>query len=206
MVSIGMIAPYHTYMRRGNLFRFKFSFRLEQLNVGTHKIEGSKEHYYFNTLSSFKILPNLVDIPAITAEEFDVCGAIYFDKANLNQKADQREMVLKDEASGRKVTSTKTVADKFCFDRVPPGKYSVTAGLTSAEVSRKFQFSSPTVSVTVSSGPVLDVNFSASSVMVSGALECLTPSCGALPGLSVSLVPADSSRQPIKLANGMAAF
>ncbi|KQK04071.1 nodal modulator 1 [Brachypodium distachyon] len=141
-------------------------YRLDQVTSKKYTIVAEKNHYKFNVLENFMILPNVASIDDIKSVQYDVCGVVQ--TVTPNSKAmvtlthgpenvkPQKKMVSKD--------------GRFCFE-VPTGEYRLSALPVDSEGSSSLMFSPGYIDVNVKS-PLLDVEFSQSQVNVHGKVLC----------------------------------
>ncbi|KAK9281445.1 hypothetical protein L1049_004347 [Liquidambar formosana] len=160
-------------------------YKLDQVTSNRYTIEAKKEHYKFNSLKEFLVLPNMASVPDIKAVSYDVCGVVRMDSAGYKAKValthgpeNVKPQVKQTDESGN-----------FCFE-VPPGEYRLSALAATPESAPGLLFLPPYVDVAVKS-PVLNVEFSQALVNVLGTVVC-KENCG--PSVSVTLVRLAGNR------------
>ncbi|KAL0848642.1 hypothetical protein Bca101_021889 [Brassica carinata] len=156
-------------------------YKLDQVTSNQYTIDALKEHYKFDKLKKFMVLPNMASLPDISAVSYDVCGVVQMfgsgHKANValthgptNVKPQKK---LTDESG------------KFCFE-VPPGEYRLSAFAATPKSAPELLFLPGYMDVSVKS-PMLNIEFSQARVNVHGSVMC-KEKCG--PSVSVALVGA----------------
>ncbi|AQK91365.1 Carbohydrate-binding-like fold [Zea mays] len=137
-----------------------------QVTSKKYTITAEKDHYKFNRLEDFMILPNLASIDDIRSVRYDVCGIVR--TVTLNSKA----MVTLTHGPENVKPQRKLVGENghFCFE-VPAGEYQLSALPVDSERSSSLMFSPGSISVNVNS-PLLDLEFSQSQVNVHGKVSC----------------------------------
>ncbi|KAF8394679.1 hypothetical protein HHK36_020896 [Tetracentron sinense] len=150
-----------------------------QVTSKRYTIEAEKDHYKFNNLENFLVLPNMASVADIKAVYYDVCGFVrmvsagYIAKVALTHGPENvKPQVIHTDESGN-----------FCFE-VPPGEYRLSALAARPESAPGLLFLPPYVDVVVNS-PLLNVEFYQAQVNVHGTVLC-KEKCG--PSVSVSLV------------------
>ncbi|KAG2260924.1 hypothetical protein Bca52824_080218 [Brassica carinata] len=160
-------------------------YKLDQVTSNQYTIDAVKEHYKFDKLKKFMVLPNMASLPDISAASYDVCGVVQMfgsgHKANValthgptNVKPQKK---LTDESG------------KFCFE-VPPGEYRLSAFAATPKSAPELLFLPGYMDVSVKS-PMLNIEFSQARVNVHGSVMC-KEKCG--PSVSVALVGASGVR------------
>ncbi|XP_057966723.1 uncharacterized protein LOC131156786 isoform X2 [Malania oleifera] len=176
-------------------------YKLDQVTSSRYMIEAKKEHYKFENLKNFLVLPNMASITDIKAVSYDICGVVRILTAGYKAKValthgpeNVKPQVKQTDASG-----------KFCF-KVFPGEYRLSALAATTESAPGLLFLPPYVDVVVKS-PVLNVEFSQALVNVRGAVAC-KEKCG--PSVSVELVKLtsvhDGLRETVKLTDQSSEF
>ncbi|KAL6494630.1 hypothetical protein OROGR_031430 [Orobanche gracilis] len=156
-------------------------YKLDQVTSKRYSIEANKEHYKFETLNDFLVLPNMVSIIDIKAVSYDICGTAqtissYKAKVTLTHGPENvKPQVKQTDASGN-----------FCFE-VPSGEYRLSAFAATPESAPELLFSPNHVDVIVNK-PSLNINFYQAQVNVRGSVVC-KDKCGA--AVSVMLVRLD---------------
>lgn len=160
-------------------------YKLDQVTSNRYTIEAKKEHYKFDSLKEFLVLPNMASVPDIRAVAYDVCGVVRTVSAGYKAKValthgpeNVKPQVKQTDESGN-----------FCFD-VPPGEYRLSALAATPERASELLFLPPYVDVAVKN-PFLDVEFSQALVNVRGSVSC-KENCGS--SVSVTLVRLASKR------------
>ncbi|XP_062197301.1 uncharacterized protein LOC133900188 [Phragmites australis] len=141
-------------------------YRLDQVMSKKYTITAEKDHYKFNRLENFTILPNMASIDDIKSVRYDVCGIIR--TVTPNSKA----MVTLTHGPENVKPQRKLVSGngRFCFE-VPAGEYQLSALPVDSERSSSLMFSPGSIGVNVNS-PLLDLEFSQSQVNVHGKVLC----------------------------------
>ncbi|KAG6575758.1 Nodal modulator 1, partial [Cucurbita argyrosperma subsp. sororia] len=141
-------------------------YKLDQVTSNHYTIEARKEHFKFNKLDNYLVLPNMISVADIKATFYDVCGVVqtigdgYKSKVALTHGPENVEPHVKQtDESGN-----------FCFE-VPPGEYRLSAMAISPESAPGLLFSPSYVDVTVKS-PLLNVAFSQALVNILGSVTC----------------------------------
>lgn len=167
-------------------------YKLDQVTSKRYSIEAKKEHYKFERLSDFLVLPNLASINDIKAVAYDICGmaltvnSAYKAKVALTHGPEnvKPQLKLTDESGN------------FCF-QVPPGGYRLSAIAATPESAPELQFSPHHIDVVINK-PLLDVKFYQAQVNVRGSVVC-KDKCG--PFVSVKLVRLDGKNKEEKTIN-----
>ncbi|GMY17071.1 nodal modulator 3 [Fagus crenata] len=154
-------------------------YKLDQVTSNRYKIEAIKEHYKFNILKDYMVLPNMASVADIKAVSYDVCGVVRMVSAGYKAKV---ALTHGPENVKPKVKQTDG-SGHFCFE-VPPGEYRLSAMAATPENAPGLMFLPSYVDVMVKS-PLLDVEFSQALVNVLGTVAC-KEKCD--PSVSVTLV------------------
>ncbi|KAF2309701.1 hypothetical protein GH714_004655 [Hevea brasiliensis] len=154
-------------------------YKLDQVTSNQYTIEARKEHYKFNSLKEYMVLPNMASVAEIKAVSYDVCGVVRM--VNNGHKA-KVTLTLGPENVKPQVRQTDG-SGIFCFE-VPPGEYRLSAFAATPESASGLLFLPPYIDVMVKN-PLLDIEFSQALVNVLGSVTC-KERCG--PSVSVSLV------------------
>ncbi|KAK3194298.1 hypothetical protein Dsin_025608 [Dipteronia sinensis] len=154
-------------------------YKLDQVTSNRYTIEAVKEHYKFDKLKEYMVLPNMASIADIKAISYDVCGVVQMASSGYNVK------VALTHGPEKVKPQVKQIDDKgnFCFE-VRTGEYSLSALAATPESSSGLLFVPPYVDVVVKS-PLLNIKFSQALVNVLGTVVC-KERCGPL--VSVTLV------------------
>ncbi|TVU21253.1 hypothetical protein EJB05_30878 [Eragrostis curvula] len=141
-------------------------YRLDQVTSKKYTITAEKDHYKFNRLEDFMILPNIASIDDIKSVRYDVCGTVR--TVTPNSKA----MVTLTHGPENVKPQRKLVGEngRFCFE-VPAGEYKLSALPVDTERSSSLMFSPGSIDVNVNS-PLLDLEFSQSQVNIHGRVQC----------------------------------
>ncbi|KAH6758040.1 Carbohydrate-binding-like fold [Perilla frutescens var. hirtella] len=167
-------------------------YKLDQVTSKKYSIEAKKEHYKFEMLNDFLVLPNMASITDIKAVAYDICGmaltinSAYKAKVALTHGPEnvKPQLKLTDESGS------------FCF-LVPPGGYRLSAIAATPESSPELQFSPHHIDVVINK-PLLDVKFYQAQVNVRGSVVC-KDKCG--PSISVKLVRLDGKKKEERSIN-----
>ncbi|PSS14739.1 Nodal modulator 1 like [Actinidia chinensis var. chinensis] len=141
-------------------------YKLDQVTSSQYTIEAKKEHYKFDRLKDFMVLPNMASVADIKAVSYDLCGIIqmvssgYKAKVALTHGPENVKPQVKQTDEG----------GNFCFE-VPPGEYRLSALAAKPDSAPELLFLPPHVDVLVKS-PVLNVEFHQAQVNVLGAVTC----------------------------------
>ncbi|KAJ6686724.1 NODAL MODULATOR 1-RELATED, partial [Salix purpurea] len=155
------------------------NYKLDKVTSNRYTIEAKKEHYKFNKLKEYMVLPNMASIPDITAISYDVCGVVSMIGSGYTAK-----VALTHGPENAKPQVKQTDGNgNFCFE-VSPGEYRLSALAVTPDSAPGLLFSPPYVDVMVKS-PLLDVQFTQALVNVRGSVTC-KEKCGPL--VSITLV------------------
>ncbi|CAH9140431.1 unnamed protein product [Cuscuta epithymum] len=161
-------------------------YKLDQVTSKRYNLEAKKEHYKFNRLNDFMVLPNMASVAEINALSYDVCGNVHTFNRDYTAKVtlthgpeNMTPQVKKTDDSG-----------KFCFE-VPPGEYRLSAIAASPENFPDLLFSPPHVDISVRK-PLLDIVFNQVQVNIVGSVVC-KERCGS--SVSLVLVHLDGKRK-----------
>ncbi|KFK35418.1 hypothetical protein AALP_AA5G281800 [Arabis alpina] len=160
-------------------------YKLDQVTSNQYTIDAVKEHYKFDKLKKFMVLPNMASLPDISAVSYDICGVVrmvgsgYKAKVALTHGPTNVPPQMKhtDESGA------------FCFE-VPPGEYRLSALAATPKSASELLFLPAYMDVAVKS-PLLDIEFSQARVNVHGSVTC-KEKCG--PSISVALVGVAGNR------------
>ncbi|KAG7635346.1 unnamed protein product [Arabidopsis thaliana] len=160
-------------------------YKLDQVTSNQYTIDAVKEHYKFDKLKKFMVLPNMASLPDINAVSYDICGVVRMFGSRHKAKVAlthgptnvKPQMKLTDETGA------------FCFE-VPPGEYRLSALAATPKGASELLFLPAYVDVAVKS-PLLNIEFSQARVNVHGSVTC-KEKCG--PSVSVVLVGAAGDR------------
>ncbi|XP_042053548.1 nodal modulator 1-like [Salvia splendens] len=167
-------------------------YKLDQVTSKRYNIEAKKEHYKFERLSDFLVLPNMASIADIKAVAYDICGmaltvdSAYKAKVALTHGPENVKPQLKLTDEG----------GRFCF-QVPPGGYRLSAIAAAPESAPELQFSPHHIDVVIDK-PLLDVKFYQAQVNIRGSVVC-KDTCG--PSVSVKLVRLDGKSKEERTVN-----
>ncbi|KAL8522702.1 hypothetical protein ACS0TY_012875 [Phlomoides rotata] len=157
-------------------------YKLDQVTSKRYSIQAKKEHYKFEKLNDFMVLPNIASITDIRAVAYDICGM-----AQTVSSAYKAKVALTHGPENVKPQVRQTdESGNFCFE-VPPGEYRLSAIAATPESAPELLFSPHHIDVIINK-PLLDVNFYQAQVTVRGSVAC-KESCG--PSVSVTLVRQD---------------
>ncbi|KAI3940108.1 hypothetical protein MKW92_014647 [Papaver armeniacum] len=150
-------------------------YKLDQVTSKRYKIVAKKEHYQFDNLENFLVLPNMASVADIKAIYYDICGVVRM--VNSGQRA---KVALTGPENFKPDSKSTDEAGRFCF-QVPAGEYHLVA--IAAGGSSELLFLPAQLDVTVKS-PLLNVEFSQAQVDIRGTVLC-KEKCG--PSTLVSL-------------------
>ncbi|KAK3034632.1 hypothetical protein RJ639_033587, partial [Escallonia herrerae] len=166
-------------------------YKLDQVTSNHYTIEATKEHYKFDKLKEFLVLPNMASVVDIKAVSYDVCGVVQV--ANSGYKA---KVALTHGPENVKPQVKQTDGSgNFCFE-VQPGEYRLSAFAATPESTPELLFLPPYADVVVDS-PLLNVKFYQAQVNVRGSVAC-KEECGS--SVSVTLRRLDSRTNEEKKA------
>ncbi|XP_062143584.1 uncharacterized protein LOC133851267 [Alnus glutinosa] len=176
-------------------------YKLDQVTSNRYTIEAIKEHYKFNILKDYMVLPNMASVTDIKAFSFDVCGVVRMVSAGFKAKValthgpeNVKPQVKLTDGSGN-----------FCFE-VLPGEYRLSAMAASPESAPGLMFLPSNVDIVIKS-PLLNVEFSQALVNVHGTVAC-KENCGPL--VSVTLVrfagKRNEERKTVSLTDNSSEF
>ncbi|XP_027099594.2 uncharacterized protein [Coffea arabica] len=154
-------------------------YKLDQVTSKRYTIEARKEHYNFEKLKDFLVLPNMASLADIKAVSYDVCGLVQTIGTDYKSKV---ALTHGPEYVKPQVKQTD-VSGSFCFE-VPPGEYRLSALSAASENAPELLFSPSYVDINVSS-PILNVKFYQAQVNLHGSVVC-KGNCGS--SISVTLV------------------
>ncbi|GAQ84160.1 Nodal modulator like protein [Klebsormidium nitens] len=159
-------------------------YSIDKVSSSTkYTIEASKPHHRFPSLSSLTILPSMATLPDVIADAYDLCGVVISpDHSSSRQVA----LTHGPAGVGPKTAPVDTSSGKYCFS-VPAGEYVVSPVVSSQEKAAGVLFTPASKEVKLSSGPLLNVDFTPTKVTVSGSVICLSPPCGE--SVTVTLSP-----------------
>ncbi|KAL0289488.1 UNVERIFIED_CONTAM: hypothetical protein Sangu_2613200 [Sesamum angustifolium] len=167
-------------------------YKLDQVTSKRYSIEAKKEHYKFEMLNDFLVLPNMASIIDIKAVSYDICGS-----AQTVSSAYKAKVALTHGPENVKPQVKETdESGNFCFE-VPPGEYRLSAFAATAESSPELLFSPPYTDVIVNK-PILSVQFYQAQVNVRGSVVC-KDECGS--SISVVLVRLDGKSKEERRVN-----
>ncbi|KAL6978261.1 hypothetical protein U1Q18_019929 [Sarracenia purpurea var. burkii] len=165
-------------------------YKLDQVTSSRYTIEAKKEHYKFDKLKDFMVLPNMASVVDIKAVSYDVCGIVQMVSSGFKAKV---ALTHGPENVKPQVKQTDDTGN-FCFE-VPPGEYRLSALAAKPESAPGLLFLPPHVDVLVNS-PVLNIQFHQAQVNVLGVVTCMEK-CGSF--VSVTLVRlGKKSKEEIK--------
>lgn len=182
------------------------SYRLDQFKSGAYDITAQKADYVFAVLKGEKVSGSNPRIADIKATEVSVCGTLSIANPPPNVKIGVRDVQIT--ANNNNKFKQQTVQagrdGKYCVS-LPSGSFTITPLVSSAEEKAGLNFSPSQATVSVSSTPLYDINFSQLRVTVSGRVVCIpTPSSSSCDtGVSVSLVPTTPSSSASSATAGL---
>uniref|UniRef100_A0A1J3G3W9 Nodal modulator 1 n=1 Tax=Noccaea caerulescens TaxID=107243 RepID=A0A1J3G3W9_NOCCA len=161
-------------------------YKLDQVTSNRYTIDAVKEHYKFDKLKKFMVLPNMASLPDITAVSYDICGVVQM--YGSGHKA--AKVALTHGPTNVKPQMKRTdESGTFCFE-VPPGEYRLSALAATPKSASELLFLPTYLDVAVKS-PLLNIEFSQARVNVHGSVTC-KEKCG--PSVAVALVGVASNR------------
>ncbi|CAA7030535.1 unnamed protein product [Microthlaspi erraticum] len=161
-------------------------YKLDQVTSNQYTIEAVKEHYKFDKLKKFMVLPNMASLPDITAVSYDICGVVQM--FGSGHKA--AKVALTHGPTNVKPQMKHTdESGTFCFE-VPPGEYRLSALAATPNSASELLFLPAYLDVAVKI-PLLNIGFSQARVNVHGSVTC-KEKCG--PSVAVALVGVASNR------------
>lgn len=154
-------------------------YKLDQVTSSRYTIEAKKEHYKFDVLKDFLVLPNMASIVDIKAISYEICGVVQMVSSSYKAKValthgpeNVKPQVKQTDASG-----------KFCFE-VPSGEYRLSVFAASPKSAPELLFLPQHLDFTVNN-PVLNVEFYQAQVNVLGAVSC-KEKCGSSVSVTLS--------------------
>lgn len=140
-------------------------YTLDKVTTGEYMVQASKPHYFFHDIKNHKLSPSVSALPDITVVKYHVCGRINSDKVTGPRTVNLKNSQFQ--------TSTQTDDHgHYCFE-VAPSEYEISPVLSAAEKSQGILLSPPTRTVTVTTLPLLMVDFVQARVSLSGSVKCL---------------------------------
>ncbi|XP_059659411.1 uncharacterized protein LOC132306162 [Cornus florida] len=170
-------------------------YKLDQVTSDRYTIEAKKEHYKFDKLVDFLVLPNMASVVDIKAVSYDVCGMVQMVSSGYKAKV----ALTHGPENVKPQVKTTNEHGNFCFE-VQPGEYRLSAFAATTESAPGLLFLPPYVDVTVNS-PLLNVGFYQAQVNVLGSVAC-KEKCGS--SVSVSLVRLDGKSKQETMAVSLA--
>ncbi|KAF5820309.1 putative carboxypeptidase-like, regulatory domain superfamily, immunoglobulin-like protein [Helianthus annuus] len=169
-------------------------YKLDQVTSKQYLIEAKKEHYKFDKLIDFMVLPNMASVADIKAVSYDVCGSVHTVDSGYKSK------VALTHGPDNVKPQMKQTDDNgyFCFE-VPPGDYRLSAIAVTPETTPHLLFSPPHIDVNVN-GPLLSPKFYQAQVNVGGSVTC-KENCDA--SVSVDLVRFGAKRNEERQTVGL---
>nr|XP_043609224.1 nodal modulator 1 [Erigeron canadensis] len=158
-------------------------YKLDQVTSKQYQIEAKKEHYKFDKLINFMVLPNMASVADIKAVLYDVCGSVQTVDSGYRAKVALTHGPHNAKPQMKQTDDT----GYFCFE-VPPGDYRLSAIASKPESNPDLLFSPPHIDVNVN-GPLLSLKFYQSQVKVHGSVTC-KEKCDS--SVSVDLVRLDA--------------
>lgn len=140
-------------------------YKLDQVTSKRYSISALKDHYKFNKLENYMVLPNMAKIDDIKANSYDVCGVVR--TISSNSKA----MVTLTHGPENVKPQKKLISENgsFCFE-VPPGEYRLSALAIDTDNSG-LMFSPSYIDINVDR-PFLNVEFLQAQVNIHGKVLC----------------------------------
>lgn len=157
-------------------------YKLDQVNSKHYSIAAEKDHYKFNNLDNFLVLPNMASIEDIRAISSHVCGVVRL----INAKYKAKVSLTHGPPNVRPQIKQIVENGEFCFE-VPPGEYRLSTLAMKSEGSPLLFFSPQYIGVSVDK-PLFNVEFLQAQVNIHGTVVCMDK-CG--PSVSVSLFRSD---------------
>ncbi|CAN8280635.1 unnamed protein product [Cochlearia groenlandica] len=161
-------------------------YKLDQVTSNRYTIDAVKEHYKFDKLKKFMVLPNMASLPDISAVSYDICGVV-----QMFGSGHKAKVALTHGPTNVKPQMKHTdESGTFCFE-VPPGEYRLSALAATPKSASELLFLPAYMDVTIKS-PLLNIKFSQARVNVHGSVTC-KEKCG--PSVSVALVGVAGDRE-----------
>ncbi|XP_031274126.1 nodal modulator 1 [Pistacia vera] len=148
-------------------------YKLDQVTSNHYTIEAVKEHYKFNKLKDYMVLPNMASVADIKAISYNVCGVVQMVNPGHKVKV---ALAHGPEKVKPQVKQTDENGN-FCFE-VSSGEYRLSALDTTPESASGLLFLPPYVDIAVKS-PIVNIEFSQALVNVLGTVAC-KERCGPL--------------------------
>lgn len=161
-------------------------YKLDQVTSRHYTVIAEKDHYKFESLENFLVLPNMAAIPDIRAIYYDICGVV-----RMVDEVHKVKVALTHGPENVKPQVKQTDLNGiFCFE-VPSGEYRVSAFPAKTDSISGLLFMPPYVDLVVDS-PVLNVEFSQAQVNIYGTVLC-KDKCGS--SVSVSLLRSSNKNE-----------
>lgn len=141
-------------------------YKLDQVTSKRYTIEAKKEHYKFDKLHDFMVLPNMASVVDIKAISYDVCGLVHTVSPGYKVKV---ALTHGPENVKPQVKQTDDNGN-FCFE-VLPGEYRLSSFAAKPETAPELLLLPPYVDVNVNR-PLLNVRFHQAQVNVIGSVMC----------------------------------
>ncbi|CAM8928070.1 unnamed protein product [Rhodiola kirilowii] len=154
-------------------------YKLDQVTSSHYTIEVSKEHYKFNVLKDFLVLPNMASVPDILAISYDVCGEVRTVSSAFKAKV----ALTHGPENAKPQVKLTDESGNFCFE-VPSGEYRLSVLAVASNNAPELLFLPPFIDVTVKS-PLLNIQFSQALVNIHGTVVC-KEDCGS--SVSITLI------------------
>ncbi|OVA02510.1 hypothetical protein BVC80_9091g9 [Macleaya cordata] len=164
-------------------------YKLDQVTSKHYTIMAKKDHYKFDNLENFLVLPNMASVADIKAVYYDICGVVH-----MVSPGSRAKVALTHGPENVKPQRKQTdESGRFCFE-VPPGEYRLSALASTKESSPELLFLPAHVDLMVKS-PLLNVEFSQAQVNIRGTVLC-KEKCGT--SILVSLIRSSSTHKEEK--------
>ncbi|XP_010523920.1 PREDICTED: nodal modulator 3 [Tarenaya hassleriana] len=167
-------------------------YTLDQVTSNHYTIEAIKEHYKFDKLKKFLVLPNMASLPDISAVSYDICGLVRMFRSGYKAKVALTHGPTDVKPQMKQTSESGT----FCF-QVPPGEYRLSALSATPKTSSELLFVPAYVDVAVKS-PLCFLSFCPffckliqARVNIHGSVTC-KEKCGL--SVSVTLVGVAGNR------------
>ncbi|CAL1545393.1 unnamed protein product [Lymnaea stagnalis] len=150
------------------------SFSLENMKTGTYSLNARVDNILFEEML-VEITPKTPQLPSLVASGFNMCGKVSIDRVpeSLGKLSSQRRIIYYPEGKGSDAKSVITDSSGAFCEMVKSGKYIIKVYMSEDEIKAGLTLTPAEKVVTVTSKPVLDVNFSQFRAKISGSVKCM---------------------------------
>lgn len=169
-------------------------YKLDQVTSRRYTVEARKEHYKFDKLNDFLVLPNMASLVDIKAVSYDVCGTVQTINSNYRTKV----ALTHGPENVKPQVKLTDIGGRFCFE-VPPGEYRLSAFAAVPENAPELLLSPPYVDLKVNN-PTLNIKFHQAQISLHGSVVC-KEKCGS--SVSVALVGLHGTSKEERKTSGL---